>query len=113
MPDNAGRKRFEATADEYIEHRRATVSEGTVRIEEERLRPLKRVLGNVRLKDITPRKIRAYQGTRGAEVSNRTVNLEIKLLRGILTHEGHWAGIQPDYRRLRESGRLSRPGADA
>jgi len=89
-PDNAGRKRFEATADEYIKHRKATVSEGTVQLEEERLGPLKRVLGNVRLKDITPRKIRTYQGTRGAEVSNRTVNLEIKLLRGILKHEGQW-----------------------
>ncbi len=104
VPDNAGRKRFEATADEYIKHRKATVSEGTVRLEEERLRPLKRVLGNVRLKDITPRKIRGYQGTRGAEVSNRTVNLEIKLLRGILKHEGQWARIQPDYKRLSEAG---------
>jgi integrase len=103
-PDNAGHKRFEATADEYMKHRKATVSEGTVRLEEERLGALKRVLGNVRLKDITSRKIRAYQGTRGAEVSNRTVNLETKLLRGILKHEGQWAGIQPDYKRLRESG---------
>ncbi len=65
---------------------------------------MKRVLGNVRLKDVTSRKIRAYQGTCGAGVSNRTVNLEIKLLRGILKHEGQWAGIQPDYKPLRESG---------
>ena len=31
VPDNAGRNRFEATADEYVKHRKATVAEGTVR----------------------------------------------------------------------------------
>ena len=103
-PSDTNLKRFEPTADEYIKHRECIVSAGTVRLEKERLKQLKRVLGNVRLKDIMPRTIRKYQSTRGSEVSNRTVNLEIKLLRGILKHENQWARIEHDYARLKEIG---------
>lgn len=103
-PNDSGRKRFEVAAAEYIKHREATVSDGTLRLEKERLKPLERVIGNVMLKDITPRTIRSFQATRAAEVSNRTVNLETKLLRGILSHEGQWKRLQEDYSRLQESG---------
>jgi hypothetical protein len=41
-PSNSGRKRFMLAADEYIAHREATVSAGTVRLEKERLRALKK-----------------------------------------------------------------------
>ncbi len=99
-PTRAGSKRFEATADEYMKHREATVSAGTVRLEKERLKPLKRILGNVRLKDITPRKIRNYQQVRAGEVSPRTVNLETDLLRGILKAEGQWKRLAEDVKRL-------------
>ncbi len=104
MPSDSGCRRFEATADEYIKHREATVAAGTVRLEKERLRPLKRILGNVRLREITARTIRSYQGARAAQVSNRTVNLETKLLRGILKHEGQWDRLASDYKRLQEGG---------
>jgi integrase len=99
-PSDTNLKRFEQTADEYIKHRENTVSAGTVRLEKERLKPLKRVLGNVRLKDITPRTIRHYQATRAAEVSNKTVNLETDLLRGILKAEGQWRRLADDVKRL-------------
>jgi hypothetical protein len=103
-PDNSGRKRLELVSDEYIAHRQATVSAGTVRLEKERLKPLKKVLGNVMLKDITPRTIRNYQASRAAEVSNRTVNLETKLLGGILKHEGQWDRLESHFHALKESG---------
>jgi integrase len=99
-PTRSGSKRFEATADEYIRHREATVSAGTVRLEKERLKPLKRVLGNVRLKDITPRTIRNYQKVRAGEVGPRTVNLETDLLRGILKADGQWKRLAEDVKRL-------------
>jgi integrase len=89
---------------EYIKHREATVSAGTVRLEKERLKPLSRVIGNVMLKDIAPRTIRSYQATRAAQVSNRTVDLETKLLRGILENEAQRMHLAPDYGRLQESG---------
>jgi len=103
LPNDSGRKRFQFAAAEYIKHRESTVSAGTVRLEKERLRALEKVMRNVALKDITGRSIRAYQAERAAQVSNRTVNLETKLLRGILQHEGQWARLEHDYQRLQES----------
>jgi integrase len=104
VPTDSGRKRFEATSDEYIKHRHATVSAGTVRLENERLKPLKRILGNVMLKDIGPKTVRSYQSSRASVVSNKTVNLEIDLLRGILKHEGQWDRLASDYKRLKRNG---------
>ncbi|MGI9074179.1 MAG: tyrosine-type recombinase/integrase [Bryobacteraceae bacterium] len=101
---DSGRRRFELAADEYIAHRQSTVSPGTVRLEKERLKPLKRGIGNRMLRDITSRAIREYQGSRAREVSPRTVNLEVKLLRGILKAEGQWKRLMDDVRPLKESG---------
>lgn len=103
LPSNSGRKRFESVADDYIRHREATVSAGTVRLEKERLRILKRDIGNVMLKDIVPRTVKNYQAGRAAEVSNKTVNLEVDLLRGILKHEGQWDRLESEYKRLRKN----------
>lgn len=104
LPVDSSRKRFDAAASEYIAHREATVSVGTVRIDKERLPHLKRSLGNCLLKDITAKTIRAYQASRAAQVSPRTVNLEVKLLRGILTVEGQWKRLADDVKPLREAG---------
>src|SRR5690348_13330346 len=101
VPNDSGRKRFERAADEYIQHRDPTVAAGTLRLEKERLKPLKLIIGNVMLKDITPRTIKSYQMTRASEVSNRTVNLETKLFRGILNHAGQWRRLELDYSQLK------------
>lgn len=103
IPSDSGRKRFEPTPDEYIHYRESTVSAGTVRLEKERLKALKRGLGNLALKDITPKRIRKYQSDRASVVSNRTVNLEVDLLRGILKHEGQWDRLATDYKRLKKN----------
>src|SRR5579863_2996582 len=50
-PNDSGRKRFESAASGYIQHRGATVSPGTVRLEKERLRPLDKAVGKMMLKD--------------------------------------------------------------
>jgi len=42
-------------------------------------------------------------------VSNRTVNLETKLLRGILKQEGQWKRLADDFRSLHESGEAPGP----
>lgn len=107
-PSDSGRKRFESVADDYIKHREATVSAGTVRLEKERLKALKKIVGNVMLKDISPKTIRSYQQSRASVVSNKTVNLEVDLLRGILKHEDQWARLASEYKRLRKGG--EKPG---
>lgn len=103
-PSASVRRRFIEAADEYITHREATVSAGTVRIEKERLPHLKHALGNCLLRDITAQTIRKYQGTRAKQVSARTVNLEIKLLRGILKVEGQWKRLRDDVKPLKQAG---------
>jgi len=57
----------------------------------------------VMLKDITPRTVRSYQAIRAAEVSNKTVNLETDLLRGILKAEGQWKRLVDEVNRLPKS----------
>jgi integrase len=83
-------------ADAYMEHRLVAASAGTVRLEKERLRALKRLLAQItipdlKLKDIDIKLVRSYQQKRIAEgVGPRTVNMEGQLLRSILKHHEQW-----------------------
>jgi integrase len=56
------------------------------------------------LKEITPKTIREYQRCRSRQVGPRTVNLEVKLLRGILKAEDQWKRFAEDVKPLRGSG---------
>ncbi len=95
---NPGNDRLKLTdaADTYIRHREVAASAGTVRLEKERLRALKRLMaqiagGDLKLKDIDIKLIRNYQQKRIAEgVGPRTVNMEGQLLRSILKHHEQW-----------------------
>lgn len=61
------------------------------------------VLGKRLLVDIEARDIAKYQSARLAEgASNRTVNIEVGLLRQIMRKYGTWARIQPDVTMLPE-----------
>jgi integrase len=94
-PDN-DRLSFSAAADDYIQHRVVAASAGTVRLEKERLRALKKLLiqiagPDLKLKAIDIRLVRNYQQRRIAEgVGPRTVNMEGQLLRSILKHHQQW-----------------------
>lgn len=90
------RLRFTEAADAYIEHRGVAAAEGTVRLEKERLRALKKLLAQIvvadlKLKDIDIKLVRTYQRKRIAEgVGPRTVNMEGQLLRSILKYHEQW-----------------------
>lgn len=94
-PGNDRLKLTEA-ADTYIEHRAVAAAAGTVRLEKERLRALKKLLAQIanvdlKLKDIDIKLVRSYQQRRIAEgVGPRTVNMEGQLLRSILKHHEQW-----------------------
>ncbi len=60
------------------------------------------------LRAVTARAIRDYQAARANEVSHRTVNLEVKLLRGILKAEDQWERLAENGIRLPETS--SPPG---
>jgi integrase len=95
---NPGNDRIKLTdaADAYVRHRKVAASAGTVRLEKERLRPLKRLMAQIagselKLKDIDIKLVRNYQQKRIAEgVGPRTVNMEGQLLRSILKHHEQW-----------------------
>src|SRR5262249_27675683 len=101
------RLRFTEAAAAYIDHRVAAVSEGTMRLEKERLRALKKLLAQIagvdlKLKDIDIKLVRSYQQKRIAEcVGPRTVNMEGQLLRSILKHHEQWK-LDGKYQPLRE-----------
>jgi integrase len=90
------RLRFADAADAYILHRGVAASIGTVRLEKERLRALKKLLehsagADLKLKDIDINLVRNYQQKRiGEGVGPRTVNMEGQLLRSILKHHEQW-----------------------
>jgi len=90
------RIRFSEASDIYIEHRGVAAAPGTVRLEKERLRALKKLLiqivgHDVKLKEIDIKVVRCYQRKRIAEgVGPRTVNMEGQLLRSILKHHEQW-----------------------
>src|ERR1035438_38527 len=113
------RLKFVQAADAYIEHRGVAAGEGTVRLEKERLRAVKKLLAKIapvdlKLKDFEDiRLIRTYQQKRIAEgVGPRTVNMEGQLMRSILKHHDQWkldGKYQPLPEPLSEAGRSLTP----
>src|ERR1022692_1386087 len=102
-----------------VEHRGVAASAGTVRLEKERLRAVKKLLAQIapvdlKLKDFEDiRLIRTYQQKRIAEgVGPRTVNMEGQLMRSILKHHDQWkldGKYQPLPEPLSEAGRSLTP----
>ena len=113
------RLKFAEAADAYMEHRGVAAGEGTVRLEKERLRAVKKLLAKIgpvglKLKDFEDiRLIRTYQQKRIAEgVGPRTVNMEGQLMRSILKHHDQWkldGKYQPLPEPVSEAGRSLTP----
>ncbi len=116
------RLKFVQAADAYIEHRGIAAGEGTVRLEKERLRAVKKLLAKIapvdlKLKDFEDiRLIRTYQQKRIAEgVGPRTVNMEGQLMRSILKHHDQWkldGKYQPLPEPVSETGRSLTPAEE-
>src|SRR5262245_56181715 len=98
----AARQTFRTAADAYIEERALHLAEKSCRTDRERSQPLRKAFGDLPLKKITAQAILEYQKTRVSDVSGRTVNLEIGLLRRILKKNRAWARIADDVRMLPE-----------
>ena len=87
---------FTDAADIYMAHRAVSAAAGTVRLEKERLRAVKKLLARIagaglRLRDIEINLVRNYQQRRiGEGVGSRTVNMEGQLFRSILKHHEQW-----------------------
>jgi len=95
--------------DEYLQDRKLEASENTLRLETDRAKRLREGLGNVKLVALTGRVIRLYQGNRHDQgVSNRTINMEIGLLRRVLKKAKRWKFIAEDVKMLHERNGVGR-----
>ena len=93
-------------AEQFLDHKRATArSARTVEFDAERLHVLKRELGDVRLRDITPAIIEAFQRRRrAAGIKPRTINMDVGVLRKLLKRYKLWHRLEGDVTFLSESG---------
>jgi integrase len=89
----------------WLGERLKLVAKGTYKIEKQRLAPLAEKLGNLRLIDITSQHLRAYQLTRIEQVSPRTCNLELKVVRQLLKTARLWSRLADDIKPLKENSK--------
>ena len=76
--------------------------EKSKRNEQSLLNQLTRRIGDVKLKAITIDTLKTYQATRIREVSERTVNLELRILVSVLKEANSWRPIEEHYKPLTE-----------
>jgi integrase len=103
------RLEFCEAAQKYQADRLGKVSERTMDFETERLRPLSRFFGGVRLYKISDADISRFQQHRIAEgVSPRTINMEVGILRRILKRGKLWAQMAEDVTMFPETSHIGR-----
>jgi len=103
------RQTLEAATDVYLEERKLFKAPKTYITEFERSKPLKAFFGDTSLKRITPGLILKYQTERKDKgLANKTVNLEVALLRQILKKHRQWKRIAEDVEMLPKQTKAAR-----
>ena len=82
---------FSEAADRHLNDRLANLATRSIETEKERIKPLRKYFGEMPLARISPDTIRDYIAERkNAGVANKTVNLEIGVIRGVLKRAKRW-----------------------
>lgn len=82
---------FKEAAEKNLAERIAHLAPRSVQTERERLKPLCSVFGPVKVHRITVEMIRTYVADRkAANVANKTINLELGVLRGVMKRAKLW-----------------------
>lgn len=104
------RQSFVPALDAYLERRKLEVEPKTYQIDKERSGPLKRFFADTSLLNITADRIADYQAWRkaGGKISNRTCNMEVGLLRGLLKKNRLWLRIAESVSMLPETSDVGR-----
>lgn len=105
LPTDQAKWPFEKAVSVCLENRARQVSESTRTTEGHLLKPLLKAFSGRRLGDISIADIQGYQVLRSHQVSPRTINLEIKILRMTLRAAKLWARFVDDYKPLAEDKR--------
>ena len=102
----AGSKELFEACDKYLKAKEATANTTrVVEFDRERLEVVKRHLGDIRLSSITRETIEGFQAKRRVDgASNRTVNMDVGVLRRVLKRFKHWHRLEDDVKMLTESG---------
>lgn len=115
---------FTEAADRYVEDRKGRLGKRSLATEEERLKPLRRYFGSTPLNRIGPESIRTYIAERKKApesqqddlakkvlnrcAANRTINMEIGILRRILKRAKRWHLISDEVQLLPERHNIGR-----
>ncbi|MBV9085602.1 MAG: site-specific integrase [Acidobacteriaceae bacterium] len=106
LPADRSKASFSKAAEHWRSRRAlAGKAENTLLMEGYRLKPLKEYFGETKLKEITLDDVTDYRLERGKCVGSRTINLEVKVLRMILSEAKCWAKISSEYKPLKENAR--------
>jgi integrase len=105
LPTDMSKWPFEKALQSWRTERDMAVARNTRRIDRERSKPLLAVFGGTRLCEIGTNEIHAYRSKRATTVSNRTINLEVKVLRMVLKQAKLWSRIAEDCKPLPENKR--------
>ena len=82
---------FEEAAERNLAERIARLAPRSVQTERERLKPLCAVFGSTKVNHITVEMVRTYMADRkAASVANKTINLELGVLRGVVKRAKLW-----------------------
>jgi integrase len=92
---------FSEAADQFLADRIAHLAARSIQTEKERMRPLKAYLGAIPLMRISADLVRQYVAQRKSQgMSNKTVNLELSVLRGVLKRAKRWQLMADDIKPL-------------
>lgn len=101
------RRPFSEAADAWVEDRQGHIAERSLQFEKERLRPLKEYFADKPLLKIRADDIRAYQKLRlEAGRSNKTINMEIGVLRLMMKRARTWRLVADDVKMLPKRPRV-------
>ena len=103
FPSKTAKLTVAEAGDLYFQRREGEVSASTVRLERDGFKQVKRHLGSNRLSSINLESIGEYTHKRKKQkIGNRTINIEIGVLRRVMKQHKLWSRVADDYKRLPE-----------
>ena len=109
LPRKIAKLTVTEAAEIYLIRRQSEVSASTIRLETDALKQVKRHLGTAMLGSLTAESITSYVQRRKAErIGNRTINIEVGVLRRILKQFKLWHLVGENYKPLPESKEVGR-----
>lgn len=102
QPIEVSRARFRDVAEAWEKRKKLEVSSGTSKVYSRVVRTACKYLGDIPMGAINAQILRRYQLERGKTVSATTINLETRMIGGILRENQMWRRIAPNFRQLHE-----------